>query len=338
MDNQVIAVEGPTKQDPVGEYVLNKEVVKAIGKKPLDLLNFVLFPRNKNKNVDKSILSDFLGMSAGGYTESVPGYSHGGYHEGDDYSYDESTGASGYGIEGGTPDLQDLYSQYGYEPSGRYAKRFQEYNPEGEQIFYEDYMATTGAAQEGYESKIGQYKQLGQLGLEKSYQKSLGLGKGFSGFGEREQGMGEARSGILKDYLTKGASAKTMLEASMASASSTLQKGVKSERDRYVSDIYGMLDVVSRIPGATRFADRDETERPTYDGSYPGEITTYAGNTFYWDESEGWKIVGDQYKDEAGGDTQYGDEGKDLSGEDLSGSGGSGSGGFEKGLFSWEGP
>ena len=112
-------------------------------------------------------------------------------------------------------------------PTEANRERFQEYDPSREGVLHEDYAQSVGAAQD-----------VGQAGLGQLGQATQQMGKGFSGAGMRGAAMEQGRESLMGDFLRQQAAAK-----------STLFKGVRSEREQYMTDIGKQLSALQEAEG-----------------------------------------------------------------------------------------
>jgi len=199
-----------------GEYVLNRNVVDAVGTPMLDFLNYEAFPRFKDSKSKArgTLLGEHLGLA-----EDIPKLQSGG-----------QTLTQGSGTTA-LPLLSDIYKQMGIQPVEEQMGQFQEYDASREDVLFGDYARQVAAE-----------RAAGQQGMSAAYQASLGMGKGFSGFGGREQGMGQARQSILKDFLSQ-----------KAGAQSTLFKQVRGEREAYMTDIASQMRALQGEGGTEEF-------------------------------------------------------------------------------------
>ena len=214
-DNVLALLEGPEKDQP-GEYVLNRNVVDAVGTPMLDFLNYEAFPRFKDSKSKArgTLLGEHLGLA-----EDIPKLQSGG-----------QTLSQGSGTTA-LPLLSDIWKQMNIQPVEEQMGQFQEYDASREDVLFGDYSRQVAAE-----------RSAGQEGMSAAYQASLGMGKGFSGFGGREQGMGQARQGILKDFLSQ-----------KAGAQSTLYKQVRGEREAYMTDIASQMRALQGEGGTEEF-------------------------------------------------------------------------------------
>jgi len=119
-----------------------------------------------------------------------------------------------------TQSLDDIYKRMGMQPNAQQLSQFEEqyaYDPTREGVIFEDYgRAITGATQSGQQNLMGAGQQ-----MQQSQAKS-----GFAGGGAGQQAQQQARSTIMQDFLAQEGAAK-----------STLFKGVRGERERWMSDV-----------------------------------------------------------------------------------------------------
>tara|TARA_Y100000310_G_scaffold76029_1_gene72455 strand:+ start:30 stop:875 length:846 start_codon:yes stop_codon:yes gene_type:complete len=201
-----------------GEYVMNRNAARK-HKDELEYMNEESAPRYEDGmqmggNVRGSLLGEYLGLA-----EDIPKLQSGG-----------QTLSQGSGTTA-LPLLSDIYKQMGIQPVEEQMGKFQEYDASREDVLFGDYSRQVAAE-----------RAAGQQGMSAAYQASLGMGKGFSGFGGREQGMGQARQGILKDFLSQ-----------KAGAESTLFKQVRGEREAYMTDIASQMRALQGEGGTEEY-------------------------------------------------------------------------------------
>ena len=285
-----------------GEYVLNRNAVDKLGKKALDEINYKEAPRFP----DKSILGDYFNQ------QQVPDFWSGmidslmsqepskkqsssqspqqnqssevddameilknkvsRYNEIPEYQDGGSVSYGGYESE--EPTLEGLYEMFGVEPKGEYASRFQEYDPAREGIYHADYQTALDKAQ-----------TTGQRGMEQLYEGTAGVG-GFAGSGAAEKARGRGRKSLMEDYL-----------GGQKSAYSSLFKGVRDERERWLKEMGGQLSTLEGTEGTDPYK---KTHTPTVDDSVvpsddptwsppdptgQGMVYPFQGNNYYWDGS-----------------------------------------------------
>ena len=289
-----------------GEYVLNRNAVDEIGKDVLDEINYEEAPRFPNK----SILSDYLSQQETpnfwtGMIDSltskrpakkestndtpsptvkeamkklkskvaeynkIPKFSTGG-----DVSYG--------GYESEPPTLNSLYEMFGVMPNKKNEDRFQEYDPSREGVHYED-----------YDTALDKSKTAGTRGMEQLYAETAGLG-GFAGAGAAEKARGRGRKSLMEDYL-----------GAQKSASSSLFKSVRDEREKWMREMGGQLSELERAEGTRRYMDDDEapTDPTVYEdvGGWnpPANPTTGQeymandGNSYTYHHRDGWMLSED---------------------------------------------
>ena len=201
-----------------GEYVMNRNAARK-HKDELEYMNDESAPRYEDGmqmggNVRGSLLGEYLGLA-----EDIPKLQSGG-----------QTLSQGSGTTA-LPLLSDIYKQMGIQPVEEQMGKFQEYDASREDVLFGDYSRQVAAE-----------RAAGHQGMSAAYQASLGMGKGFSGFGGREQGMGQARQGILKDFLSQ-----------KAGAESTLFKQVRGEREAYMTDIASQMRALQGEGGTEEY-------------------------------------------------------------------------------------
>ena len=201
-----------------GEYVMNRNAARK-HKDELEYMNDESAPRYEDGmqmggNVRGSLLGEYLGLA-----EDIPKLQSGG-----------QTLSQGSGTTA-LPLLSDIWKQMNIQPVEEQMGQFQEYDASREDVLFGDYARQVAAE-----------RAAGQQGMSAAYQASLGMGKGFSGFGGREQGMGQARQGILKDFLSQ-----------KAGAESTLFKQVRGEREAYMTDIASQMRALQGEGGTEEY-------------------------------------------------------------------------------------
>ena len=269
-----------------GEYVLNRNAVKKMGKKVLDEINYEEAPRFP----EKSILEDYFNQ---GNQSSIPKFRIGGFFgdeeggggplsppsggssggsPGGSTNYSGSGGISYGGYESEMPGLEDLYEMYGVRPNAANKKRFKEYDPSREGVFKEDYNIALGSAFGGAESAMSDV-----------YGETAGAG-GFSGSGAGEKARKQSRKSLMKDYLSSGKQAK-----------SGLFKSVRAEREGWLKEQGEMLRDLEGAEGTIDMDIEGMPEMPKipgYMGAPPshlldhvGERINYGGDLYVWDET-----------------------------------------------------
>ena len=268
-----------------GEYVLNRNAVKKMGKKVLDEINYEEAPRFP----EKSILEDYFNQ---GNQSSIPKFRSGGFFgdeeggggplsppagsggsPGGSTNYSGSGGISYGGYESEMPSLEGLYEMYGVRPNAANKKRFKDYDPSREGVFKEDYNIALGSAFGGAESAMSDV-----------YGETAGAG-GFSGSGAGEKARKQSRKSLMKDYLSSGKQAK-----------SGLFKAVRGEREGWLKEQGQMLRDLERAEGTEDLSIEGLQEIPKHP-MYPGapssslynmtgqERVNYGGDLYVWDET-----------------------------------------------------
>ena len=190
-----------------GEYVINRNAAKKIGKEALDDLNYDMMPRFANGG---SILGEHLQ----GYQTGGP-VSYGGY-------------------ESDLPSLDDLYEQFGVVPNEENLKRFDEYDPSREGVYREDYdIAMSGLG------------MTGQRALGSAYGATREGGGGFAGSGFGESTLSKARKSMMQDYLQ-----------GQRGAFSTMFKGVRGERERWMTEMGSQLGALEERGGTMGYINK----------------------------------------------------------------------------------
>ena len=146
--------------------------------------------------------------------------------------------------------LDDIYKKMGMEPIDEQREKFEEqyaYDPTREGVIFEDYgRAITGATQSGRQNLLGAGQQMRQA-----------QGKsGFAGGGAGQQAQQQARSTIMQDFLAQEGAAK-----------SSLFKGVRSERDAWMSDVGAGLSTLQSQEGTQDYGGTGTTTGTTTDSN-----------------------------------------------------------------------
>ena len=196
-----------------GEYVVNRNAARK-HKDELEYMNEESAPRYEDGmqmggDVRGSLLGEYLGLA-----ESIPRVQDGG-----SISYGGATSTA--------PTLEEIYKQMGIRPTDPNTGRFQEYDPSREGVLYEDYAQSIGGA-----------RDVGQAGLGQLGQATQQMGKGFAGAGMRGAAMEKGSESLMGDFLRQQAAAK-----------STLFKGVRGEREQYMTDIGQQLSALEGAEG-----------------------------------------------------------------------------------------
>ena len=203
-----------------GEYVLNRNAVNEIGKENLDDLNYEDAPR-----FDMSQRGEMMMAQTGGMLGEMMGMQSGG-----------STLSYG-GATTETQSLEDMYERMGIQPTSAQEEKFRnqyEYDPSREGVLFEDYgRAITGATQKGQQNLMG----AGQK-MQQSQAKS-----GFAGGGAGQQAMSQQRGNIMQDFLSQEGAAK-----------SSLFKGVRDERENWMTDVSAGLGRLQSEGGTKTYA------------------------------------------------------------------------------------
>ena len=203
-----------------GEYVLNRNAVNEIGKEKLDDLNYEDAPR-----FDMSQRGQF---QAGGMLGEMMGMQAGG----DTLSYGGATSE--------TQSLDDIYKKMGMQPNAQQLSQFQEqyaYDPSREGVIFEDYgRAIQGATQSGQQNLMGAGQQ-----MQQAQSKS-----GFADVGAGQQAQSQARDTIMQDFLAQEGAAK-----------SSLFKGVRGEREQWMTDVGAGLGRLQSEEGTVDYGASD---------------------------------------------------------------------------------
>jgi hypothetical protein len=151
------------------------------------------------------------------------------------------------GYESEQPTLNSLYEMFGVQPKN--SDRFQEYDPTREGVYQEDYQTSMDKYRTGAASTIGDV-----------YEKTSAMG-GFGGSGKAEAVRRKAGKSIMDDYLQ-----------SQKSAYSTMFKGVRDERERYLKETGAQLTALEEAEGTKSY----QAENPNINES-PSEFDPNAG-------------------------------------------------------------
>jgi hypothetical protein len=146
--------------------------------------------------------------------------------------------------------LDDIYQMMGIQPTPEQKEKFEKqytYDPSREGVIFEDYgRAITGATQAGRQNLLGAGQQMRQA-----------QGKsGFAGGGAGQQAQQQARSTIMQDFLAQEGAAK-----------SALFKGVRSERDAWMSDVASGLSTLQSQEGTQDYGGTGTTTGTTTDSN-----------------------------------------------------------------------
>ena len=242
-----------------GEYVLNRNAVNEIGKENLDDLNYEDAPR-----FDMSQRGEF---QAGGMLGEMMGMQSGG----DTLSYGDSTIPS--------TSLDDLYNRMGIQPTEGQKTQFEKqyaYDPSREGVLFEDYgRAITGATQSGQQNLMGAGQQMQQAQAK----------AGFAGGGAGKQDMSQQRDTIMQDFLAQEGAAK-----------SSLFRGVRDERERWMREAGQGLGDLESVEGTTDYRSSDawatSGDVPVGDPNWNpppsasnGQVYNMNGQNYYFNQS-----------------------------------------------------
>ena len=249
-----------------GEYVLNRNAVNEIGKEKLDDLNYDDAPR-----FDMSQRGQF---QSGGILGEMMGMQAGG----DTLSYGGATSE--------TQSLDDIYKKMGMQPNAQQLSQFQEqyaYDPSREGVIFEDYgRAITGATQAGKQNLMGAGQQ-----MQESQSKA-----GFAGAGAGAQAMSQQRGNIMQDFLDQEGAAK-----------SSLFKGVRKEREQWMTDVGEGLNILQGQEGtqsvgqggAAYTGDNSSSNQNSGYTPYSVMPTTNVGGVYYHGSNYSWSEEEGQY-------------------------------------------
>ena len=135
------------------------------------------------------------------------------------------------GYESDLPSLDALYEQFGIQPNAENLKRFEEYDPSREGVYREDYLTSMG----GLETA-------GQRELGSAYGATREGGGGFAGSGFGESTLSKARKSMMQDYLQ-----------GQRGAYSTMFKGVRGERERWMTEMGSQLGALEEAGGTDTY-------------------------------------------------------------------------------------
>ena len=186
-----------------------------------------------------------------------------------------------------TQSLEDIYKKMGIEPVDAQREQFEEqyaYDPTREGVIFEDYgRAITGATQSGQQNLMGAGQQMQQAQAK----------AGFAGGGAGQQAMSQQRGNIMQDFLAQEGAAK-----------SALFKGVRSERESWMSDVGAGLGRLQSAEGTQDYGaggttnqnygyggDAEETGLQNFNtmpSGFSGDMITVggappAGSIYHWD-------------------------------------------------------
>ena len=171
------------------------------------------------------------------------------------------------GYESEEPNLNSLYEMFGVMP--KKPERFQDYDPTREGVYEKDYERALDKYATGAQNLLGQV-----------YDKTAGQG-GFSSSGRAEATQQQARKSIMDDYLQ-----------SQQAAYSTMFKGVRDERERYLRETGAQLSALEQAEGTETYVepsvakDYVPTGDPDWNPPTPqneGDSYSFNGKTYYWD-------------------------------------------------------
>jgi len=178
-----------------------------------------------------------------------------------------------------TQSLEDMYQRMGIQPTPEQEEKFRKqyaYDPSREGVIFEDYgRAITGATQTGQQNLMG----AGQK-MQETQAKS-----GFAGGGAGAQSMSQQRGNIMQDFLAQEGAAK-----------SALFKGVRGEREKWMTDVSSGLGRLQSEGGTEDYINLNTpiggapvvTVLPTVN---QGSVT-YNGSRYTWSEEEGAYVQG----------------------------------------------
>ena len=180
-----------------GEYVLNRNAVNEIGKENLDELNFEDSPRFNMAQRSEMQLGGMLGDYIGMQT-------------GGSMQYGETTTD--------LPTFPYLYEKMDIQPVGEQRSKFEQanaYDPSSEGVHFEDYSrAVSDSTKTGQQKLLNATNQIAEQSAT----------SGFAGAGGPQAVADTSRGTIMDDFISQ-----------QAAAQSSLFKGVKSERDDWLT-------------------------------------------------------------------------------------------------------
>ena len=145
-----------------------------------------------------------------------------------------STGGSiSYGgYESEEPSLTSLYEMFGVQP--KKPERFMDYDPTREGVYEQDYSRALDKYKTGAEDVLGKiYEQTSETG-------------GFGESGKTEATRQKASKSLMEDYLQ-----------SQQAAYSTMFKGVRDERERFLRETGAQLSALEQAEGTISYQGQD---------------------------------------------------------------------------------
>jgi hypothetical protein len=176
------------------------------------------------------------------------------------------------------PTLEELYKRMGMQPNVTRRPGFEEqwaYDPSREGTWFEDYgMDIQGATQAGRQNLMGAGQKMQQTQAK----------AGFAGSGAGAQAVSQQRGTIMQDFLAKEAAAK-----------SSLFKGVRGEREKWMTEAGGALGTLQGAEGTVDYGaggTPDWAEVPADDPNWNppsnptgGQVYNMDGANYYWNQN-----------------------------------------------------
>ena len=173
------------------------------------------------------------------------------------------------------PTLEELYKMMGMQPNVTRRPGFEEqwaYDPSREGTWFEDYgMDIQGATQAGRQNLMGAGQKMQQTQAK----------AGFAGSGAGAQAVSQQRGTIMQDFLAKEAAAK-----------SSLFKGVRGEREKWMTEAGGALGTLQGAEGTVDYGAPDWAEVPADDPNWNppsnptgGQVYNMDGANYYWNQN-----------------------------------------------------
>mgnify|MGYP003118585460 CR=1 FL=1 len=186
------------------------------------------------------------------------------------------------GYESEEPSLNSLYEMFGVMP--KKPERFQDYDPTREGVYEKDYERALDKYATGAENLLGQV-----------YDKTASQG-GFSSSGRAEATQQQARKSIMDDYLQ-----------SQEAAYSTMFKGVRDERERFLRETGAQLSALEQAEGTRTYQGENSNVNippsdfdpntggwnPPQNPSTGTEYTAPNGQVYVYTERDGWMTAED---------------------------------------------
>ena len=195
-----------------------------------------------------------------------------------------STGGSiSYGgYESEEPSLTKVYEMFGVQP--KKPERFMDYDPTREGVYEQDYSRALDKYRTGAEDVLGKiYEQTSETG-------------GFGESGKTEATRQKASKSLMEDYLQ-----------SQQAAYSTMFKGVRDERERFLRETGQQLTTLEQMEGTMAYQDENPNVNmppsdfdpntggwnPPQNPSTGTEYTAPNGQVYVYTERDGWMTAED---------------------------------------------